>query len=113
MHVNHMETDGYNAIMGEWRTAFDGGDPWGSNIGHLFGLADVFYVATGECLPEYRPSPFLDNKSIEDLTESDDYPTDIYASMVVNEEIETEDIRRAFTILSRYDDWCRRDGRNY
>lgn len=113
MHVNRMETDGYNAVMGEWRDSFDGGDPWGSNISHMFGLADVYYVATGECLPYYWPSPFLANATVESLAESYDSPTCEYALMLSEGEIETEDIRRAFTILSRYDDWCRRDGRNY
>jgi len=108
-----MESDGYNAIMSGWRMAFDGVDPWGSNISHMFALADVYCVETGKCLPNYRPSPFLAGETLESLAESEDYPADEYARMLSKGEITTEDIRRAFTILSRYDDWCRRDGQNY
>lgn len=105
MHVNRLESEGYNAIMGEVRLADDPGDPWGSNIAWLFGIADFLYAMNGEIMPEYRPSPM--GVDLEEPT----YEMEALFSIYVH--AEDDDLRRVYTILSRRDSILRVLGKNY
>lgn len=105
MHMNNLESQGYNVIMGEVRLADDPGDPWGSNIAWLFALADYTWAINGEILPGYRPAPMgvdLRNPSYE-----------LEMLMNVKDEWEDADVRRVYTILGRRDDILRVLGKNY
>lgn len=102
-------TVGYAALMGEIRLG-DFGDPWGTAMAWLFALASVVYVETGECLPEYQPSPMLDTR--EDL-EEDDYPTSITLDLYDDANVTLDDMRDVFTVMSRYADWCKLAGKDY
>ena len=103
--MNNLESDGYNAIMDLVRLSNDPADPWGSNIGWLYALADYALVIDGAALRGYRPS----------LMEVDlgDVSSELEELFEINESFEPEDITRAYMVLSRRDDWLRLDGRNY
>lgn len=105
MGVNKLESEGYNLIMDEVRLSSDPGDPWGSNIAWLFGIADFVYAMDGEIMPGYRPSPM--GVDLEDPSYEMEMLHEIYA------QIEDDDLRRAYYILSRRDDILRAMGKNY
>lgn len=103
--MNNLESSGYNAIMGEVRVSHDPHDPWGSNIAWLFALADYVYLMDDEVLPGYHPSVLgvdVRNSSSE-----------LEMLFEINDQFEGDDVKRVYTILSRYDDWLRLAGKNY
>lgn len=103
--MNKPESHGYNLIMDEVRLSDDPADPWGSNIAWLFGIADFVYAMDGEIMPGYRPSPM--GVHLEDPSYEMEALFSIYA------QIEDDDLRRAYYVLSRRDDTLRAMGKNY
>lgn len=103
--MNKLESEGYNNIMGKVRTSHDPHDPWGSNIAWLFALADYAYFMDGERLPGYHPSPM--GVDIRDCS------SELEMILEINDQFEDADVRRVYTVLSRYDDWLRLAGENY
>lgn len=103
--MNNLESQGYNAIMGEVRLSDDPYDPWGSNISWLFALADYMWAINGELLPGYTPSPMG-----VDLGDPS-YELDMLFE--VRSEFEDDDVRRVYAILSRRDDILRMLGKSY
>lgn len=103
--MNKLESHGYNLIMSEVRLSDDPGDPWGSNIAWLFGIADWMCAMNGEIMPGYSPSPM--GVSLEDPSYEMEVLSEIYA------EVEDDDLRRAYYVLSRRDDILRAMGKNY
>lgn len=105
---NRRESDGYNTIMSMVRQDDIRYDPWGTGMKYLFALADVVLVEFGEILPGYRPAPSTSGR--EDL---EGYEQEVLLELLDAGRITESDLKKAYAILSRYDDWCRRDGRNY
>lgn len=103
--MNGFESDGYNVIMGEVRVFDDPADPWGSNIAWLFALADYAWAITGELLPGYTPSPM--GVDLRDCS------PELETLFDINGEFDDADVRRAYLILSRRDNWLRLAGQNY
>ncbi|HEY6018505.1 MAG TPA: hypothetical protein VIY48_00960 [Candidatus Paceibacterota bacterium] len=105
MHMNKLESEGYNAIMGEVRLTDEPEDPWGSNIAWLFALADYMWAINGEIMPGYRPSPMgVDLK---------DCSYELETLFEINDTFEDVDVRRVYAILNRRDDILRVLGKNY
>jgi hypothetical protein len=100
-------TAGYKALMGEIRLG-DFGDPWGTAMGWLFALAEVTYVEYDLLVPDFQPSPFLRDR--EDL---EGYEQESLLYLIDIGAIDLADIESVFTVMSRYDDWCRLAGRDY
>lgn len=103
--MNNLESQGYNAIMGEVRTSNDPCDPWGSNIAWLFALADYMWAINGELLPEYTPSPMG--------VDLGDPSCELDMLFEIQDKFEDDDVRRVYAILSRRDDILRMLGKNY
>jgi len=103
--MSNLESEGYNAIMGEVRLFDDPADPWGSNIGWLFALADYMWAIEGQILPGYHPS--LMGVNLED-------PNYELGTLInISNEFTGDDVRRAYTILKRRDSILRVLGENY
>lgn len=103
--MNKMESEGYNLIMGEVRLSDDPGDPWGGNIAWLFGIADFLWAMNGEIMPGY--SPPLMGVDLKDPSYEMATLFDIYV------QLDDEDLRRVYHILSRRDDILRALGKDY
>ena len=104
--LNRNATAGYNAIMGEFRM---GDADWYSTMGLLFALAEVAYVMEDEIFPGFRPAPYASEEAqLESIQES--YPDAEILEMSRDETITLDDMRQAFTVLSRYADWTRPEG---
>lgn len=103
--MNELESEGYNAIMGEVRLSDDPADPWGSNIAWLFALADYMWAINGEIMPVYHLSPVG--------VDLEDCGYELATLFEINDTFEDDDVRRVYTILSRRDDILRVLGKNY
>lgn len=104
-------TDGYRAIMTEVRISNDG-DSWGTVMEWLFSIAEVAYVLHGVTLPEFSPSPFLRPFERSTLWDSG-HATDTITGWEDSGTVTLPDLRRAFTVLSRYADMLRAAGKDY
>lgn len=96
--------DGFYEILSLVEGDYDDHDPWGSIVSWLFTLGDVYYLKTGECLPEFHPSPLLHSR--EDIEEDDWQAWEIRY-------IDESDIKAAFMYLSEIDSMLRELGYNY
>lgn len=94
-----MKSSEYKDLMSEIRMSFGGGDEWGTNIGWLFGIADVLTFDCGYCPADFRPSPL---GPAEECYEYEVACTYSFGTL-----------KTAYTVLSRYDDWLRLAGKNY
>lgn len=103
------ETPGYQEIMLVFRM---GDTDWGDTMGMLFALAEVAYVFDGELMPEFRPSPFREIGNVETL-DRDSYPDGFVIDWREAGTITLDDMRKAFTVLSRYADFLKLAGLNY
>lgn len=104
-----MVTDGYKYLMGEIKMTYGDNDPWGTTMGWLFGLARVAWVEFDETLSGFLPPPLLHSR--DDL--HDTYPEVRILEMVIDGDVNAEDIRTVFKVMSRYDDILRAAGLNY
>lgn len=100
-------TPGYNVIMGEIRMG-DFDDPWGTAMAWLFALAEVLYVEGDEIMPDFRPAP-----SIKDREDLEGWETEAILYHLDSGACDFDDLREAFTIMSRFGQWCRIAGRDY
>lgn len=100
-------TDGYREIMSLVRMS-DFDDPWGTAMEWCFSLAETVYVETGDILPDFDPSPALTGRNAVDT-----YPALELLEMLDGAHCTIADMKQAFTVMSRYEEWCRLAGRNY
>lgn len=107
--INGLESDGYNVLMNAVRSDDIVYDPWGTSMSWLFALAEVTWVAFGVNLPGFQPSPLLrDRSGLEEDSNASDVLDQLDTGFITE-----SDIRRAFDVLSRFDEWCRQAGRDY
>lgn len=100
-------------LVREGDSDFASGDPWGTNMGVLFAIAETVYAFTGEIFPGFNPSPLLKPLGGVAQLDMDQYETREVASDYMDGGVSIDDLRTAYTILSRYDDMLRAAGRNY
>lgn len=109
MH-NARQTTGYNAVMSEIRSNYDG-DGWGMVMHGLGVMADAMYMHSGEILPEYSPSIM---HSPCEVMHGEEYRD---ARWLLRElrfrTVKPTDIRAAYAVLNRYADWVRLAGEDY
>jgi hypothetical protein len=105
------KSDGFNSILSLVRDTWDDADPWGSGIAFLYCLADVVYVEDGEILPDYSPSPMLNNR--QDLEDEDTFITSELLYMFDEGIVSIHDMVQMYDFLSELDDEFREMGLNY
>lgn len=105
---NRQQSDGYNEIMTLVRQDDICHDPWGTGMAWLFAIADVMWVEYSELMPDYRPAAALSERA--DL---EGWNAEMLIELIDSGTVDEADLTNAYTTLSRYDDWCRRDGKNY
>lgn len=93
----------------EFFMSWDGGDPWGSTISHLFGIAEAVYAVSGEVWEEYSPPPFTPR---DDLAR-EEYPDSIYREDLERGLYTLEALHDWYRILLRYDALLRHAGLDY
>ncbi len=126
-NLNRNATPGYRELTGHIRMDDIRYDPWGTSIGWLFAIADVYRAATnGELLPEFEPGPYVTATTLDAMVCAnrdtcdgecaacaDGYTTQLVASMVADGYVTVADLRAVYATLMRFDAWCRLAGRNY
>lgn len=101
---------GFYTILEMVEESWDMSDPWFSGMEWLFSLAEVYYCATGEELPEYHKPIAME--SWGDL-DPDNWNTLELVSLFFHEQIGIKDVEDAFTYLSQIDSTLRTLGYNY
>ena len=110
-------------VMVLYREDHDSGDPWGSATHYLFRLAEILDLS-GECPPEYRPSPLATRDAPSEYGE-DAVVTDLWDALQgvgtspfshpngTPFPITLEAVHYAFVVLSRYRDIAEAAGHSY
>jgi hypothetical protein len=90
-------------------------DPWGTAIQLLFAVCDVLSTIDPEAIEdrwEFRHGQHLD-PSLQEMADSDDYPTCELAPYVISDQVNAEDLRRFGNVLSRLADIAKAHGHSY
>lgn len=112
-HVNALESDGYNEIMGIVRDSFDPGDPFASVQEYRFALCGLLLFDFGHLVPGFHAGAATEPEdccAVEELRS-------LY--VVTEDGIDPEfwhyedDMRRALVMLDRYREWIRIAGKDY
>lgn len=85
---------------------YDGHDAWGSVMGALFDLCDAWYLATGECLPQYRPSILLDDEGLS-------WRARAWRGFMEQGDITENQVNYWYKVLCRLRDALEASGRSY
>lgn len=108
---NKHESKGYNVIMDEIRM-HDWDDPYGTASDWFFALAGVYFMETGEALPGYTPSIlYIPGWKGDHVPHG--YGVDRLCEFLDGLLATTEDIKRVFTMISRYLAGCVAAGKDY
>lgn len=84
---------------------YDKHDAWGSTMGALFDLCDAWYLASGECLPEYRPSA----NPMAGLS----WRAKAWVGFMEQGDITEDQVKYWFKVLCRLRDFLEANGRSY
>jgi len=104
-----MHTEGYQALRADFDMAFDPADTWGSVMGWQFGVADVLWHADPDMVPDawqFRHGAGCDGNSA-------DYPDSDIQDMLDDGTVTVEDLAAFGTVLDRYADRLRANGKDY
>jgi hypothetical protein len=97
-----------SAERGEFYMSWEGGDPWGSTMSHLFGIAEAVYAYTGEAWEEFTPSPVIARGELPD-----EYPDRMYYDDIASSAIDLDKLHHWYRVLLRYDALLRHHRYNY
>lgn len=106
-----MGTHGYRAVLNLVREDDIKHDPHGTSMGWLFCIADVMHADADDIMPGYRPSPVRE-RTREDVIEDNPYADTIF-DMIDSGGLTHDDLRAAYAILDRFNDWVRLAGKDY
>lgn len=111
--LNGNATVGYRLIMSDVRIDDIKHDPWGTAMSWLGAIGDVVYVLTGEAMPEYGPSPMVNQDNGREYITCEGGTGQDVLTMYDDGRVTIDDMRAAYTILNRFADWAERAGRSY
>lgn len=111
--LNSNATAGYREIMSDVRIDDIKYDPWGTALHWLGAIGDVIYVLTGEAMPEYGPSPMVNQDNGREYITCEGGTGQDLLAQYDGGNYTIDDMRAAYTILNRFADWAERAGRSY
>ncbi|MGK5496419.1 hypothetical protein [Streptomyces sp. URMC 125] len=103
---------GYQELMDVARMSHDG-DSWGTAMEWLFGIAVARFVWDGTVMPEFRPSPLLEDREYLSEENGDGWAECYVWDLLMKGEITREALDRAYAIFSRYADIAKACGLAY
>jgi hypothetical protein len=112
MHVNALESDGYNEIMAGVRESFDPGDPFASVQEWRFAICELLLFGFGHLVPGFRTvaTDPEDTYAIEHMRALYVIQDDSINQKYWHYE---DDMKRVLVMLDRYREWLRIAGKDY